>query len=78
MKSKFIQDVENISKEMAERLPETKEGGIIILAVDDSKDGDTLVSIIANKIHKRKLVRSFLLKEDLLKDIIEVLEEFQK
>lgn len=77
MKSVFIQDVENYSKDMAKRLPETKEGGIIILAVDDSKDGDVLVSVIANDIYKRQLVRSFLLKEDLQKYIIEVLEEFQ-
>lgn len=75
MKSKFLQDVENFYNDMVKRLPETKEGGIIILAVDDSKDGDVLVSIIANKIHKRQLVRSFLLKEDLQQDIIDVLEE---
>ncbi len=75
MKSKFIQDVENFSKDMSKRLPETKEGGIIILAVDDSIDGDMLVSVIANKIHKRQLVKSFLLKEDLQQDIIDVLED---
>ena len=75
MKSKFIQDVENFSKDMSKRLPETKEGGIIRLAVDDSIDGDMLVSVIANKIHKRQLVKSFLLKEDLQQDIIDVLED---
>lgn len=74
MKSEFIQDVEKFSKDMAERLPETKEGGIIILAVDDSNDGDVLVSVIANKTHKRQLVRSFLSNEDLRQDIIDVLE----
>lgn len=75
MRSKFIQDVEKFSTDMVERLPETKEGGIIILAVDDSKDGDVLVSVIANKIHKRQLVKLFLLKEDLQQDIIDVLDE---
>lgn len=75
MRSVFIQDVENFCKDMGERLPETKEGGIIILAVDDSKDGDVLVSVIANKIHKRQLVKSFLLKEDLQQDIIDALED---
>lgn len=75
MKSKFIQDVENFSKDMVKRLPETKEGGIIILAVDDSIDGNVLVSVIANNSQKRLLVKSFLLKEDLQQDIIDVLEE---
>lgn len=75
MKSKFIQDVENFSKDMVKRLPETKEGGIIILAVDDPIDGNVLVSVIANNSQKRLLVKSFLLKEDLQQDIIDVLEE---
>lgn len=74
MKSEFIQDVEELSKDMAERLPATKEGGIIILAVDDSNDGDVLVSVIANKAHKKQLVRSFLSNPDIQQEIIEVLE----
>lgn len=74
MKSEFIQDVEEFSRDMTERLPETKEGGIIVLAVDDSNDGDVLVSIIANEIHKRQLVKALFSEEYLRQDIIDVLE----
>lgn len=74
MRSEFIQDVEALAKAMAERLPKTKEGGIIILAVDDCADGEELVSIIANKVHKRQLVRAFFSKEELQHDITDFLE----
>lgn len=74
MRSGFIQDVEALAKGMTERLPKTKEGGIIILAVDDCDDGEELVSIVANKAHRRQLVRAFLSKEDLQQDIIDFLE----
>lgn len=37
MECQFIQDVEAFAKEIAVRLPKTREGGIIIMATDSNK-----------------------------------------
>lgn len=72
MKSQFIKDVETFSNQMAERLPLSNEGGIIIMATD----GKEVVTGIIAKPHQRKvLVECLLANEDIQNDVIEIIDE---
>lgn len=71
MKSQFIKDVETFSTQMAERLPLSNEGGIIIMATDGK---DVITSIIAKPHQRKVLVERLLANEDIQNDIIEIIE----
>lgn len=72
MKSQFIQDVEEFASQMAERLPITREGGIIIMATDNK---DIVTGIIATPSYRKTLVERMLTNEDIQNDVIEIVEE---
>lgn len=72
MKSKFIQDVEAFASKMSERLPLTREGGIIIMATDNK---DVATCIIATPSSRKTLVERMLANEDIQNDVIEIVEE---
>lgn len=71
-KSKFIQDVEAFANQMAKRLPVTREGGIIIMAIDRN---EIMTSIIAKSADRKDMVERMLINEDIQNDVIKILEE---
>lgn len=73
MKSQFIQDVEAFAKEMAVRLPKTREGGIIIMATDSN---NIAKCIIARPSHLKELVELMLTDEKIQSDILEIVSEY--
>lgn len=72
MKSQFIQDVEAFAQQMAERLPKTNDGGIIIMAVDDK---DIIKCIISRPSHRNCMIQNLLCDEDIQQDILSVIED---
>lgn len=60
MECQFIQDVEAFAKEIAVRLPKTREGGIIIMATDSNK---IVKCIIATPSQQKELVEHMLTYE---------------
>lgn len=72
MKSQFIQDVEAFAFQMAERLPITHEGGIIIMAADNE---DVAKCIIATSLCRKNLVEHMLADRDIQNDVIKLIEE---
>lgn len=49
MECQFIQDVEAFAKEIAVRLPKTREGGIIIMATDSNKIVKCIIATPSSK-----------------------------
>lgn len=74
MKSQFIQDVEAFAQQMADRLPVTNEGGIIIMAVDDT---DVAHCVIAKPSHRKDMVQRLLCDEDIQGDILNIISDNQ-
>ncbi len=72
MKSQFIQDVEAFANEMAVRLPNTHEGGIIIMATDGN---DIAKCFIARPSHRKELVGHMLTDEDIQNDVLKIVAE---
>ena len=68
MECQFIQDVEAFAKEIAVRLPKTREGGIIIMATDSNK--------IATPSQQKELVEHMLTDENIQSDILEIMSEY--
>lgn len=74
MKSQFIQDVEAFARQMADRLPETNEGGIIIMATDNK---DIAHCIIARPSHRKDMVQRLLCDEDIQGDVLSIINDNQ-
>lgn len=73
MECQFIQDVEAFAKEIAVRLPKTREGGIIIMATDSNK---IVKCIIASPSQQKKLVEHMLTDENIQSKILEIVSEY--
>lgn len=72
-KSQFIQDVKAFANQMAERLPITHEGGIIIMATDSE---DVAKCIIATPSCRKNLVEHMLADEDVQNDVLKIMSEY--
>lgn len=62
-----------IAKEIAVRLPKTREGGIIIMATDSNKIAKC---IIATPSQRKELVEHMLTDENIQSDILEIMSEY--
>ena len=74
MKSQFIQDVEAFAHQMAERLPVTHEGGIIIMATDNK---DVTKCIISTPSCRKDLVERMLVDKDIQSDVLKIMLEHE-
>lgn len=61
MESKFFSDLFEFAEQMKKRLPQTKEGGIIILATDEEK---FLIGKIATHQQVKKILKEFIAEEE--------------
>ena len=73
MECQFMPDVEAFAKEIAVRLPKTREGGIIIMATDSNK---IVKCIIATPSQQKELVEHMLTDENIQSDILEIMSEY--
>ncbi|MFV0397353.1 MAG: hypothetical protein ACK5JU_04975 [Bacteroidales bacterium] len=71
-KSQFIQDVESYAEKISERLLETKEGGLIVIADDRTA---SYFHCLATGAQRKAMIKELMKSEEMVLTLHEVLGE---